>query len=239
LQGSVYPSNNLDNREMSRRYVDNALNRRLGRVGLAIGSLVRECPQYTIRNPATNRCVSVEGIIGKKLYLQNPPKAPALSPKRGRSLLVCHGADYDPVEGYENADTLDIAKQAKPTILMDISSDAVPKRYQSKYDQIIMVYCLMTAFLNVEDYDTFGKKKQQLEAVRKTFENLHQLLRKNGTVVINNFGLYLENIKNPKRLNLQGKLDKFSSPIADLFEVQELVLPITKNEGYQLILRKR
>lgn len=53
---------------MSKIYKDNALNRRLNRVGKPYGFVSeKECAQGKILNPKSNRCVNKDGKIGKEL----------------------------------------------------------------------------------------------------------------------------------------------------------------------------
>lgn len=219
---------------MARVYKDNALNRKLGRVGLPYAN-EKGCPEYTIRNPKTGRCISIDSKVGKTLNKTSAIKSTPIK-KREKKLLVCHGADSDQEEGWEDADTLDIRDEIHPTIVQDIARGKVDKKYIGKYAKIKMVYCTYFAYLHVENHNSFGERnKQQLVPIRNTFVNLNKLLNKGGTLIINNFSLYLDNIKTNKR-GIKNKMDMFMETISDLFTVKDLEF---KNREASLILRKK
>lgn len=223
-------------KKIGKVYVDNAANRKLGRVGL---------PYETRQKLSSTRKVSPKKStpLKKKQSLQSLPKSSAkkvrntkISSSKPKQLLVCHGSIHENPSDWEKADTLDYREEAKPTLIFDISKDNVPQRYMGKYDSIQMQYCGATAYLDIENRDFFSKrKKQHIIPNRKAFKNLYNFLKANGTLIINNFSLYINNIKTDRR-GVDAKTDLFMKTISDLFKVKKLEL-IDKEYALTLIRR--
>lgn len=184
-------------------------------------ALLTEIENYLHVNKGTTNATVFINSVDKIFKTYNEMGKMTNDNKSTRKLLVCHGANYKPVKGWEDADTTDISEDTKPTFIADISSH-VPKKYKNMYDEIMMVYCPIVAYLNVPDIQlVINRRKQKITANRKTFENLYFLLKPDGKLYINNISLYLRNAKLGRK-TLDQKLQTFIQPISDLFSVVEL-----------------
>lgn len=185
-----------------------------------------------IRN-TTGRYVNIDGAIGKRL-LKEQQEAKLTSTTK-RKLLICHGSTYRKVPGWSSADTIDIDPSSKPTYVADILEKTKLSIIKHKYDEIMTVYCPYNVYI-ISSSERFcsGRQKVDMKPNRQFFVNVSRLLKRNGLLIINNFSLYLGNVKNNDRLTREELAQVFVGEISDLFEFVSLATNATTT----LTLRK-
>jgi serine/threonine protein kinase len=156
--------------------------------------MVRKCSTTQILNPATGRCVSRSGKIGKRILASNPPKK-ASSPKK---VKITTSKQLGPDGEITNLNQLIEGKPFFRKYTKDVTERHIASLIQArKHPNIVKIYAIGNNYIDMEilntDYDTAMFTNEQMARFKASLKAAKDFLQSIGVVYldwkIDNFGV--------------------------------------------------